>query len=186
MSIIERVIEELRKRGFRIRIIRDNAIRADLNRFRVKVWIVPNDYFPWWSNPLDMVEELELNDVDAIFIVSERPYVISDYIVNNMSKIRYWFNKELNVKVYSINVDRLEEDLEDGINLAITNNYSKVSNVLLRGDTCPSCGLPMKLVYSSRYLSHRWKSWVNEYVEVCERCNIISHKLIISHTYDRL
>lgn len=128
-----------------------------------------------------MIEELELSDVNALFVISERPYVISDYIVNNLSKARYWFNKELNIKVYAINIDRLEEDLEDGINLAITNFYEEVSNVMLRGSTCPSCGSPMTLMYSSRYYSHRWKTWVNEYVEVCERCKIISHKLTISY-----
>ncbi|WP_243666214.1 hypothetical protein [Vulcanisaeta sp. JCM 16159] len=83
-----------------------------------------------------MIEELELSDVNALFVISERPYVISDYIVNNLSKARYWFNKELNIKVYAINIDRLEEDLEDGINLAITNFYEEVSNVMLRGSAC--------------------------------------------------
>ncbi|WP_054853349.1 hypothetical protein [Vulcanisaeta distributa] len=181
MGIIDRIIEEFRNRGFRIRIVRDDSIKADLNRLRAKAWVIPGSYFPWWSNPLDMIEELELSDVNALFVISERPYVISDYIVNNLSKARYWFNKELNIKVYAINIDRLEEDLEDGINLAITNFYEEVSNVMLRGSTCPSCGSPMTLMYSSRYYSHRWKTWVNEYVEVCERCKIISHKLTISY-----
>ncbi|WP_252901697.1 hypothetical protein [Vulcanisaeta sp. JCM 14467] len=130
MRIIDRVVEVLRNRGFRIRIVRDDSVKADLNRLRTKVWIIPGDYFPWWSNPLGMIEELELNDINALFIVSERPYVISDYIVNNLSRARYWFNKELNIRVYAINIDRLEEDLEDGINLAITNFYREASNVV--------------------------------------------------------
>ncbi|GAB6948254.1 hypothetical protein JCM16161A_23840 [Vulcanisaeta sp. JCM 16161] len=180
MRIIDRVIEVLRNRGFRIRIIHDDSVKADLNRLRAKVWVVPGDYFPWWSNPLDMIEELELNDINALFVVSERPYVISDYIVNNLSRARYWFNKELNIKVYTINIDRLEEDLEDGINLAITNFYREASNVVLMGDACPSCGSPMTLVYSSRYYSRRWRTWVNEYVEVCDKCRVISHRLILS------
>ena len=180
MRIIDRVIDVLRNRGFRIRIVRDDSVKADLNRLRTKVWIIPGDYFPWWSNPLDMIEELELNDINALFIVSERPYVISDYVVNNLSRARYWFNKELNIKVYAINIDRLEEDLEDGINLAITNFYREASNVVLRGDDCPSCGSPMTLMYSSRYYSRRWRTWVNEYVEVCEKCKVISHKLVLS------
>ena len=180
MRIIDRVIDVLRNRGFRIRIVRDDSVKADLNRLRAKVWIIPGDYFPWWSNPLDMIEELELNDINALFIVSERPYVISDYVVNNLSRARYWFNKELNIRVYAINIDRLEEDLEDGINLAITNFYREASNVVLRGDDCPSCGSPMTLMYSSRYYSRRWRTWVNEYVEVCEKCKVISHKLILS------
>ena len=180
MRIIDRVIDVLRNRGFRIRIVRDDSVKADLNRLRAKVWIIPGDYFPWWSNPLDMIEELELNDINALFIVSERPYVISDYVVNNLSRARYWFNKELNIKVYAINIDRLEEDLEDGINLAITNFYREASNVVLRGDDCPSCGSPMTLMYSSRYYSRRWRTWVNEYVEVCEKCKVISHKLVLS------
>ncbi|GAB6945184.1 hypothetical protein [Vulcanisaeta sp. JCM 14467] len=180
MRIIDRVVEVLRNRGFRIRIVRDDSVKADLNRLRTKVWIIPGDYFPWWSNPLGMIEELELNDINALFIVSERPYVISDYIVNNLSRARYWFNKELNIRVYAINIDRLEEDLEDGINLAITNFYREASNVVLRGNDCPSCGSPMTLMYSSRYYSRRWRTWVNEYVEVCEKCKVISHKLVLS------
>ncbi len=181
MRIINKVIEVLRNRGgFRIRVVRDDSIKADLNRLRAKVWVVPGDYFPWWSNPLDMIEELDLNDINALFVVSERPYVISDYIVNNLSRARYWFNKELNIKVYAINIDRLEEDLEDGINLAITNFYREVSNVMLRGNACPSCGSPMALMYSSRYYSRRWRTWVNEYVEVCEKCKVISHRLTLS------
>ncbi|MGC8543407.1 MAG: hypothetical protein ACP5NQ_05660 [Vulcanisaeta sp.] len=180
MKIIDKIIDEFRNRGFKIIIIRDDSIKARLNRLKVKVWLVPDDYFPWWSNPLDMVEELELTDVNALFVVSERPYVISDYIVNNISRARYWFNKELNVRVYSVNIDRLEEDLEDGINIALTNHYREVSNVSLMGMACPNCGSPMVTVYSSRYFSRRWGSWVNEYIEVCEKCNIISHKLVLN------
>ncbi|ADY00919.1 hypothetical protein VMUT_0708 [Vulcanisaeta moutnovskia 768-28] len=180
MKIINKIIEEFRNRGFRIKVIHDDSIKADLNKLRVRVWITPSDYFPWWSNLLDMVDELELNDINALFVVSERPYVISDYVVNNLSRIRYWFNKELNIKVYAINIDRLEEDLEDGINLVITNFYREASNVALMGSTCPNCGLPMTIMYSSRYYSRRWRTWVNEYVEVCERCKVVSHKLILS------
>ncbi|MFP3484903.1 MAG: hypothetical protein RXO23_02885 [Vulcanisaeta sp.] len=177
MGIIEKIIEELRRRGFRIRAVRDDSIKADLNRLRVKVWIAPNNYLPWWLNPLDMVEELELHDIDALFVVSERPYIISDYVLNNVSRVRYLFNKELNIKVYSINTNRLEEDLEDALNLALTNYYDKVKNVSLMGSPCPSCGSPMRLVYSSRYFSYRWRSWVNEYVEVCERCRVYIHRI---------
>ncbi|WP_054843975.1 hypothetical protein [Vulcanisaeta souniana] len=180
MGVIDRIIEELRNRGFRIRVVRDDSIKADLNRLTVKVWLASGDYFPWWSNPLDMVNDLELNDVNALFVISERPYVVSDYIVNNLSRINYWFNKEVNVKVYSVNIDRLEEDLEDGINLVIANHYRETSNVTLKGNPCPNCGLPMTITYTSRYFSHRWGgSWVNEYVEVCEKCKIVSHRLVL-------
>ncbi len=36
MGIIDRIIEEFRNRGFRIRIVRDDSIKADLNRLRAK------------------------------------------------------------------------------------------------------------------------------------------------------
>lgn len=179
-KVVDRIAEVLRSRGFRVRIIRDDSVKASLNGLRVKVWVVPGDYLPWWSNPLDAIEELELDNVHALFIVSDRPYVISDYIVNNLSRARYWFNKELNIRVYAINIERLEEDLEDGINLAITSFYREASNVMLRGSDCPSCGSPMTLVYSSRYYSRRWRTWVSEYVEVCEKCSVISHRLTLS------
>ncbi|MFB6470324.1 MAG: hypothetical protein TU36_003710 [Vulcanisaeta sp. AZ3] len=179
MNIIDRITEELEGRGFSIVAIHDDSIKAALSRFRIKVWLAP-DYPPLWTNPLEMIEKLELEDINAIFVVSERPYVISDYIVNNLSKAHYWFGKELNVKVYSININKLEEDLEDGINLAITNNYREASNVLLKGDACPKCGRLMTIFISSRYLSHKWKTWVDEHVEVCEQCNIVLHRLVIS------
>ena len=180
MGVIDRIVEALGSRGFRVRIVRDDSVKAELNGLRIKVWVVPGNHFPWWSNPLDMIEELELGDINALFIVSERPYVISDYITSNLSRARYWFNKELNMRVYAINIDRLEDDLEDGINLAITQFYREASNVMLRGSTCPSCGSPMNLVYSSRYYSRRWRTWVNEYVEVCEKCRVIAHKLVLA------
>lgn len=180
MSLNERIIKELTDRGFKIKNLEGNLIRALLNRLLIEVYLVPNTQFPIWLNPLDMIEELRLDDVDALVIVSERPYTISDYILENINKARYWFNRNLNIKVYAVNLDRLEEDLEETVNLIIMNFYDKVSNVNLLGSPCPSCGNPMRIMYISRFNSVKWRAWINETVEVCERCKVLVHRLSIT------
>lgn len=177
MSLNERIIKELMNRGFKIRNLEGNLIRAVLNKLLLEVYLAPGSHFPMWFNPLDMIEELRLDDVDALIVVSERPYTISDYILENINKARYWFSRNLNIRVYAVNIDRLEEDIEDAVNLIVTSFHDKVSNVDLTGSHCPSCGSPMKMTYISRFYSVKWRTWINESVEVCEKCKILVHRL---------
>ncbi|WP_069807766.1 hypothetical protein [Vulcanisaeta thermophila] len=173
----DRVIRGLVGRGFVIDSVENHLIRARLGKLLIEVFLVPGIEFPIWFNPLDMINELKLDDVRALIVVSERPYTITDHILDNINKARYWFNRNINLKVYAVNSEKLEEDLEDAVNLIVTNFHDDVSNTDSLGSKCPSCGNPMRVRYTFRYNSVRWRSWVNETVEVCDRCNVIIHRL---------
>ncbi len=177
--VLSKAVRIFIERGFDVLKIGERLYQACLRRLRINLWF-PGDEFPIWPNPLDMISNLRLDDTHALFVVSERPYALSDYVLNNIAKARYWYGKNIEVRVFSINTLRLEEDIEEGINMAITYYYKEVMNGMERGDKCPRCSSDMNIAFKSRFYSYRWRRIVIQEVEFCPNCNIVIHRIILS------
>jgi hypothetical protein len=176
----EDAIKDLSKimaeRGFTLSRLNDESFIAKLGSLNLLIWL-PNEDYLLISDPLEFVDKMGLGKVDGIIVVSYRAFYMADEVSKLVDMVRVWNGVNLNIKVYAVDMYRLEERLEEAINLALTTFSSKVSNINEPDGPCPKCGAQMMVKYRHRHKSYIYGGSVTEDVIVCDRCLIKIHRI---------
>ena len=175
-DVINKVINYLIERGFNIEKVRENLLNARQNRLTVGVWFSEKDYLDWYD-PLNIIDELQLTNVNAIIIIAPRAYTIADEVLHSIDRARYWYDIFIDTKVYSVEISLIDKNLEESINNILTTYIDLVSNVVARGCRCPRCLSNMYIMYMNKFYSRILKCRVVEYIYRCSNCSLKIHRL---------
>ncbi len=175
-GILKRVIAYLNERGFEVYRIRDDLLRARQNKLSISVWFSDKDYLEWYD-PLNIIDEFQLTEVNALIIIAPRAYTIADEVLHSLDRARYWYDLFINVKVYSVEITLIDKNLEEVINNVLTSFIDLASNIILRGCRCPRCLSDMYTMYMNKFYSRILRDVALEYIYRCANCSLKIHRL---------
>jgi hypothetical protein len=173
---VEDLSRIMTERGFTLSRLNDESFIARLGSLNLLIWLPSEDYL-LISDPLEFVDKMGLSKVDGIVVVSYRAFYMADEVSKLVDMVRVWNGMHLNIKVYAVDIYRLEERLEETINLALTTFSFKVSNINEPDGPCPKCGAQMIVKYRHKHKSYIYGESVTEDVIVCDRCSIKIHRI---------
>ncbi len=175
-EIVKKVVEYLIERGFHVKFLREDLVTASQGKLKVNVWFSDKDYLEWYD-PLNVIDEFQLQDSNALVIVAPRAYSIADEVLHSIERARYWYDLFINVKVYSVDTAVLDKALEEAVNSILTNFVDLSANVVLTEDLCPRCKSTMYVMYINTFFSRILKCQVIEKVYRCPNCSLKIHRL---------
>ena len=178
-EVIEDLSKIMEERGFTLSKLNDEAYIAKSGSLNVLIWL-PNEYYLLIDDPVKFVEEMSLNKVDGVIVVSYRAFYLADEVSKLIDTVRVWNGMYLNVKVYAVDIYRLEERLEETLNLALTTFSTKVSSINEPDGPCPQCGSQMFIKYRHSHKSLIYEEPVVEEILVCEKCMIKIHRVKVN------
>ncbi|NPA24114.1 MAG: hypothetical protein GXO23_07460 [Crenarchaeota archaeon] len=174
-NIVEKTVRYLFERGFIIHRLRRDLIKAEQRSLKVSVWFSEKDYLDWYD-PLNLIDEFQLNDVQALIIVAPRAYSIADEVLHSLDRARYWYDLFIDVKIYSVDIAMLEKCLEESVNSLMTTFIDLVINIVEDGGRCPRCLSNMYVLYIGKFHSNILKSKVIEKIYRCPNCGLRIHR----------
>ncbi len=175
-DIIRRVVSYLSERGFHIDFLREDLVRAEQGQLKVSTWFSEKDYLDWYD-PLNLIDEFQLNDCNALIIVAPRAYTIADEVLHSIERARYWYDLFINVKVYSVDITVLDKALEEAVNSILTNFTDLAANVVFVEGVCPRCRGTLYVTYTNTFFSRILRCQVLEKVYRCPNCGLKIHRL---------
>lgn len=177
-EVINDLTQIMSERGFTLSRFNDEAYIAKLGSLSLLIWLPSKDYL-LIDDPLKFISEMRLNEVDGIVVVSYRAFYMADEVSKLIDTVRVWNGIYLNLKVYAVDVYRLEDQLEEAINLALTTFLDKVTNINEPNGPCPKCGAQMMIKYRHKHRSSIYGGVVTEDIIVCDKCLTKIHRIRI-------
>ncbi|NPA70190.1 MAG: hypothetical protein GXO26_05215 [Crenarchaeota archaeon] len=181
-SLIEKTIRYLFERGFTIIRLRRDLVKAVHRSLRVSVWFSDKDYLDWYD-PLNLIDEFQLNDVQSLIIVAPRAYSIADEVLHSLDRARYWYDLFIDVKIYSVDIAMLDKALEEAVNSLLTTFIDLAMNIVEDGGRCPRCLSNMYVLYLWKFNSKILKDKVIEKVYRCPNCGLRIHRTMKIEDY---
>ncbi|OYT27044.1 MAG: hypothetical protein B6V02_00540 [Thermoprotei archaeon ex4572_64] len=178
MSSFDVVKQLLVERDFEITNVSEEFIEASYADFKIKIWFPKVDYLDWYD-PLLLIEAMGLDQIDALVIVSYRPYYLADEIARSLSKAKYWYGVDVSVGVYAIDESLIEKQLEEALGLAFIRFIDKVSNIDTCNGVCPQCFNSLRLRYIHKHVSRSLGCQVIETILICYSCGVKIHRVEI-------
>ncbi|NPB01203.1 MAG: hypothetical protein GXO10_07485 [Crenarchaeota archaeon] len=174
-NLIEKVIKYLFERGFTIIRLRKDLVKAVQKTLRISVWFSEKDYLDWYD-PLNLIDEFQLGDVQSLIIIAPRAYSIADEVLHSLDRARYWYDLFIDVKIYSVDIAILDKSLEEAVNNIITTFIDLAMNIVKDGGRCPRCLSNMYVLYLWKFNSKILKDKVIEKVYRCPNCGLRIHR----------
>ncbi len=175
-NIVDKAIRYLFERGFIILRLRSDLIKAVQRSLKISIWFSEKDYLDWYD-PLNLIDEFQLEDVQALIIVAPRAYSIADEVLHSLDRARYWYDLFIDVKIYGVDVAMFDKCLEESINSIVTLFIDLATNVVENGGQCPRCLSNMYVLYLGKFHSKILKDKVIEKVYRCPNCGLRIHRM---------
>lgn len=171
---LRQAIELMERRGFKVVEAGDGFALMELRRMKVAIVYTERDY--WQLTPIDdAIREFMLDRADSVIVVSERPYYLSDELNSAIEKANL-LGRKLRARAYPVYVGDISGQLSFVLGMILVHNYDKIDNSSSVDGQCPSCGAPMKIVFTNDFDDGEEKA--TEQVIVCEKCGVRLHRFI--------
>ncbi len=178
-------LEYFRRRKFSIvKVLKvGEAYMLSKGSLYVDVWAPTKDYVKYHDYE-KLVRGLELDRVQALVIISYRPYTIMDYLKRLMDAAERWYGVSNNVKMIGVS----EADAERGVEEAVERLHTYFAELISRPATvrerCPRCDAgDLQRYQFDDYFSQKLYGAARQYVYICDRCGLrISRQELLSRS----
>lgn len=166
------MVEYLRGRGLEVTAVRPSFVKATAGSMVLAFWC-PHNEFPHFDDVEDARRELELDSVDALVVVSYRPYVVVDYLGGLLERAARWYGIKLQVKLIGASSVELYTALEEALGKAFVDRPKKLGPGRPLEERCPQClGGTLTLHRLDRHYSYRFGMDVLESIISCSACSL--------------